>query len=96
MRWRDASKEMPKCGQKVWVLLHPHKVRGDWLDSAESIQILAGEACETGNGMEVDNGDELGLGGICWKFEYDYSTVYEHIRGWMPLEEMIYPDFPIE
>lgn len=92
MRWRNPRKEFPENDQIVWCLLDPHKKRGSLLESAPSIQIVCGWVSVEGlKKFSVSNADELGYGDINWSTEYnDYS---EEIIAWMPVEDMVFPDF---
>jgi hypothetical protein len=72
MNWRDPKKELPYQGQRVWVMLQPHKERGSLLESAMSIQIVCGEAFYPSTdpkSLEIQNWDELGQDAIGWSFE---------------------------
>lgn len=97
MNWRYPNKELPYQGQKVWVMLEPHKERGSLLDSAMSIQIVCGEAsygAADPTSLEIQNYDELGLGGIGWSFidyrkdDEDYGDYQPRAIAWIPVEEM--------
>lgn len=95
MNWRNPEIELPKEGQKVWIMLEPHKDRGSLLESAMSIQVVCGEATYLSDGKAclIENGDELGSGDIAWvlgDYESDYS---EYAFAWLPVEEFIYPGF---
>ena len=94
MNWRNPSKELPKQGQKVWVMLEPQK-GGGWSaaspeESMRSIQILCGEASshdDTSCRMEKDT--ERGGGTITWNSEGDSTRV----TAWVPIKEMMIPAF---
>lgn len=91
MNWRNPKDELPIQGQKVWVMLAPHKDRGDLLSSAMSIKIVCGEASYSRDGkrLEIQNYDELGEGSIGWSFkrgsQYDDS---ELAIAWVPVQEV--------
>lgn len=98
MRWRKPKEELPKEGQKIWVMSLPHKYRGSFLDSAMSIKIYCGETsyADDGSSCRVENGDELGQGNRAWYFyatqkHADYMYVDDWIMAWMPVEEMVAP-----
>lgn len=100
MNWRDPRSELPFQGQRVWVMLEPHKDRGSFLDSAMSIQIVCGEACYSNDGkfLEIQNYDELGQGGIGWSFaeqrkdDEEYGNYQPRATAWIPVEEMFAKD----
>jgi len=98
MNWRNPKEELPKQGQRVWVMLAPHKDRGSLLESAMSIQVVCGEASYSTDGklLEIQNNDELGEGAIGWSFEdylkdSEYGDYQPKAIGWVPVEEMFPP-----
>lgn len=93
MNWRNPKKDLPKDRQMVWIMLSPHKDRGGLLKSAPSIEIVCGEFYSDDN--RVENYDELGMGAIEWQLggKIDYSRGFEPAIAWLPVEEMVYPEW---
>lgn len=101
MKWRNPKNDLPKSGERVWVMLAPHKYRGSLLASAMSIEIACGEASwsNDNDACRVENGDELGSGSISW---YLFATDnyrdrylqygYVEAIAWLPLTEMPFPE----
>lgn len=102
MNWRNPKKELPKQDQKVWVMLEPHKERGSLQESAMSIQIVCGEVCHGtyGDTKEkyciIENYDELGWGSLSWKLAGAEDGTIAWVIAWLPVEEMVYPDWVAE
>lgn len=90
MNWRDPKKQLPKAGDKVWLLLPPHKPRGSLIDSAMSVEIVCGEVCHYGHIVRVENNDELGQGNVAWLLQGE-SEFEENALYWLPLNEMNLP-----
>ena len=98
MKWRNPENEMPKQNQMVWIMLEPHKDRDTLQESAASIEIVAGEVCyDYGKKhCRVENFDELGRGSVSWYLgELPEDFLYDESYGiaWLPVEEMIYPNW---
>ncbi len=95
MNWRNPKEELPEDDQLVWVMLEPHKNRGSLLESALSIEIVAGYVCYSNNlkNVVVNNNDELGMGAVCYHLKYDIEDYYpENIAiAWLPINEMEFP-----
>lgn len=90
MKWRS-YKEKPQPDQLVWIITDPHK------ETPVSRQIAGGYVffnLEDRNLWGIDNGDETGHGCQTWytpSWEYSRGRA-EEIIGWMPVEEMPYPE----
>lgn len=95
MNWRNPAEELPEQNQTVWVMLEPHKERGDLLESAMSIEIVAGITSYSNDNksIRVENYDELGRGGISWYLKYDADDYYPDsiAIAWLPINEMEFP-----
>lgn len=90
MNWRNPKKQLPKAGERVWLLLPPHKPRGTLNESAMSVEIVCGEVYYYGNTVRVENNDELGQGSIGWLLQGE-SQFDEKALYWLPLQEMNLP-----
>lgn len=93
MNWRNPKKELPEDDQIVWCMLKPHKDRGNLLESAPSIEIVCGWVTETQTGIIVDNADELGHGCISWYLTKHPDGYGSDVLAWLPVTEMIFPDW---
>lgn len=90
MNWRSPKMSLPESGQTVFVMLAPHKDRGDLLSSAMSIQIVCGVATysQDGKQLEIQNYDELGMGNIGWSFGINSDSDEPRAMAWVPVQEM--------
>jgi hypothetical protein len=90
MRWRKPEDELPGEGQRVWVMVSPHKDRGGLWESAMSIHIVCGETSYSADRTtcRVDNGDELGQGNVSWYLAGNLYDENERAIAWMPVAEM--------
>lgn len=98
MKWRNPEAEMPENNQIVWVMLEAHKDRGSLEESGPSIEIVCGWAFSfpEHNYCRIENMDELGHGGIGWhlgKLPDGWDYTEPHAVAWMPVNEMVYPDW---
>lgn len=102
MKWRNPEKELPEDNAIVWVMMAPHKYRGSFLQSAASIIIQCGTVNYSNDGKTVfvDNCDEQGLGSVCWCLKQPCNPEnyrYEDIAiAWLPVDEMIYPEWELK
>ena len=95
LNWRNPEKELPTDGQRVWVMLEPHKDRGSLFASAMSIEVCCGEVswCNEGVECRVFNVDELGLGDISWVLRGELDGYDTRAIAWLPVDEMPLPKF---
>lgn len=94
MNWRNPKNALPQDGQMVWIMLRPHKYKGNLLASAPSIEIVAGETYRPNSkDVRIENNDELGMGSISWVLKGEKSLYGEDAIAWLPVEEMIYPEW---
>lgn len=95
MNWINPRYSLPKEGQTVWVMLYPHKERGNFLNSAMSIEIVCGEVSFSNDGTScrVENCDELGMGAVSWYLKAPEDFRYGEPLGmaWLPLEDVPCP-----
>ena len=93
MRWRNPIKELPNEGDVIWVLLKHYK--RDPHPTPLNCEIYAGEVGRDNSGvLFVDNADEIGQGWQIWTFGEENARA-EHIDAWLPVEEMLVPEFLI-
>lgn len=94
MNWINPDAALPKQGETVWIMLYPHKERGNFLNSAMSIEIVCGVVGFTSDGLcRVENYDELGMGGVGWYLTIPEDFDWSEPAGmaWLPLKEMPCP-----
>lgn len=95
MNWRDPSKELPKEGAIVWILIQHWKKEG-----ALSCEIYCGEVNYSKDKLEcsVFNNDYIGSGGLRWILwqheELDYrNSLSDMADAWLPESEITLPDW---
>lgn len=76
-------------------MTEPHKARGSFQESAESIEIVCGVVAHYPDLGEVcvENIDERGYGSERWFLKADPSETGPWAAAWIPFEEMPVPEW---